>query len=125
MAYLQNKDLKRSLLPLFAASLILLLVEQIQLPGITDSNWDGLAANLQSIPFLTSLLSVPFAPPTTTSLPSSSDMDLYGSVLMDIASMLFLVRMTKIIGVDRDAIIADKVSAVCREFPVRIIVMIL
>ena len=37
----------------------------------------------------------------------------------DFLSVLMLIRMTKLIGADRDVIIADKVLAACREFPVR------
>ncbi len=39
---------------------------------------------------------------------------------IDAASLLLLIRLSKIIGNDRDRIIAYKVMKVCKEFPVLI-----
>lgn len=44
------------------------------------------------------------------------------TLLIDAAAVLILIRLSKLIGTDRDKIIASKVQEVCREFPVSFII---
>ena len=81
------------------------------------------------------LNSLPSATVTTASAPASNHWEWFGayyreflSAIQSLQSMvssstdfiftLLLIRMAKIIGSDRDKIIASKVAAVCKEFPV-------
>jgi hypothetical protein len=46
--------------------------------------------------------------------------DVYIERIIDVLSFFLMIRMTKLIGVDRDKIIASKVKQAAREFQVRI-----
>lgn len=113
-AYLKNAGLGRSLYPLLLVSLLFLGLEEI--PLFSDSS-----VRASELPW-------------SVASPDYLGLDGGGSGIgiieniqrvLDYASMLVLVRMTKIIGTDRDAIIADKVLDVCREFPNQEIVVVI
>jgi hypothetical protein len=60
---------------------------------------------------------------TMTELPQGSE-DILNTII-DVFSLFLLIRLAKIIGSDRDKIIASKVLAVCKEFPVYYIIIII
>jgi len=137
MEYIRNENLRASLTPLLAFTFLIIALEQLPLVTGnigTDFNFNFNIA--QSLPFLTPLLSSPLIEEAVkqwthlmspVSLPTLPNVVLpqldegLSSLLSDLVSVIILIRMTKIVGVDRDAVIADKVAQVCREFPVRVI----
>lgn len=114
-AYWKNAGLGRSLYPLLVVSLLFLGLEEI--PLFADNS-----VRASEFPWA-------FTAPDVSldSSPSGNGMSILEHMqrILDYSSMLVLVRMTKIIGTDRDAIIADKVVDVCREFPGQEIVVVI
>ena len=101
-AYTENAILLKSILPILAVSL---------LPTII-SNW---AAGAEAAPF-------EIATAVDGDLGSTFSFfyqDFFESfeTILDITSAFVLVRLAKVIGADRDEIIARKIDEACRKYP--------
>ena len=121
MAYVQNAQLSRSLRPFIALTILLTAAEHLPIfsETVDASMYTANIPMPQDLPWMVSATDAVTA--VTEPLTLSID---FGKLLStvqqvtDFLSVLMLIRMTKIIGADRDVIIADKVLAACREFPV-------
>lgn len=139
-AYVQDTGLIKSLLPLFLVSIFTAIVGFI--PGPMEQSSDPFS--LLNIGAIGAQLSHSSAAPASfatavaggmatqtnfltdfTSTVSSilntelsPQAEFVYSTLVDISSLLLLIRLSKIIGYERDKIIASKVLDACREFPV-------
>eukprot|EP01041_Mallomonas_annulata_P005373 gene5373-10741_t len=144
LAYSQNSKLSRSLKPFVALAAILFAVEQ--LPFFTEHadaavdtfsvptlGFSDVLANTVSslLPWLaipsiaTSESAIPAASASASISINLTETIEYIQRVVDVLSLLMLIRMTKIIGTDRDAIIADKVNDACREFPGKEVVVVI
>lgn len=125
-AYFQSSLLARSLRPVAYLAAALMLIEQLPFMSssvdaatTTDTlpfpaiSWLSTAIDPTVIPYFSSIAVAP--------VKAYELFERYGNAL----SLLFLIRMTKIIGTDRDAIIADKVAKACKEFPGQEIVVVI
>jgi hypothetical protein len=101
-AYIENASLSKSIIPLFVFSM---------LPTIL-TNW---AAGADPGPLDTSLIDNGNFESTLVFL-STRFFEQFETVL-DIASIFVLVRLAKVIGAERDEIIAQKIDEACRKYP--------
>jgi len=118
-AYVQSSLLARSLRPIAYLAAGLMVIEQLPIFSSTvDAATFTANVPLPEIPWLSTAVdnahtphfsSITFEPGKVYEI-----LERLGNAL----SLLLLIRMTKIIGTDRDAIIADKVVSACKEFPV-------
>ena len=60
---------------------------------------------------------------SNTELPAEVEFSV--DTVVDIVSMLLLIRLTKIIGSDRDRIIAQKIQQACDEYPGQELVVVI
>ena len=121
--YAENTSMLKSLMPLFATLLVTTTISYFPYAdlfgGVGDIPAAGSAATAHSsgsiIDSLFSLLT--YTPPPEVEYTVSS--------FFDVFSALILIRMTKVIGTDRDCIIAKKVQAAAAEFPGKDIVVVI
>jgi len=117
-AYLQNKSMLQGLLPILIISLFTFTVGFIPVslpifdcadcPASFTSTSDDPKNVLDSITrIITSTL--------FTELPDGIEMIVNSCI--DILSFLVLIRMAKLIGTDRDSIIASKIQEACKIYP--------
>jgi hypothetical protein len=142
-AYIDNKQMLKSLYPLLLAALLTtsigLLPNDIDVSSAASLNSLGTSASIATqftLPALmTSMSQISLFDPLTfdvatiqasfLSLTSllfrdlSPEVEAVTTTIADMISILVLIRMAKIIGSDRDRIIAKNIQAAALEFPVR------
>jgi hypothetical protein len=128
--YIKKKSMAYSLVPLFAIMLISFGLSV--LPGNSIADTTMTTQSIQSIPFLDQF---PIIQPFQTQLVSTINKvnELFTILISaqippalqnsinigaDIFALLLLVRLGKLIGADRDRILAGNIQKVCQEFPV-------
>ena len=104
--YAENSDMWMSVLPLLIISLVPTFVANLAYAVGADTG----TVDLVSL--------------ATSDSHSQSSISIFYEMLfepfenaLDIASAFILVRMAKLIGADRDIIIADKIDEACRLYP--------
>ena len=121
-AYMENKALFSTIIPIVLASV---LPYVFLLPSFDPPPTETVQAlkNVGDTPLVESMIylnSLPIFSALGGAMAAASQLlseDNF-SILADIGSVLLLIRMAKIIGTDRDAIIASKVQKIAREFKV-------
>ena len=127
--YVSNRKMLQGLAPLMLVSLSALVTLALPLiPGASASPEDALAAasvtasaassGVPTMGMATSIMSL-----LTTELPAPVSQAI--DSVVDVFSLLLLIRLTKLIGTDRDAIIASKVQDACRRYPGKDIVVVI
>eukprot|EP00607_Mallomonas_marina_P004587 CAMPEP_0182425948 /NCGR_PEP_ID=MMETSP1167-20130531/12436_1 /TAXON_ID=2988 /ORGANISM="Mallomonas Sp, Strain CCMP3275" /LENGTH=274 /DNA_ID=CAMNT_0024607051 /DNA_START=616 /DNA_END=1440 /DNA_ORIENTATION=+ len=126
LAYMKDAKLSNSLRPIALIAMGLFLIEQLPIFSQTvdaavlttnvpvpELHWDPTTQE-EALTASSAMISIEFGK-IIESIQRS----------VDALSILMLVRMTKIIGTDRDVIIAEKVMNTCREFPNKEIVVVI
>ena len=139
-AYLDNSSMLKSLLPLLYLSTAAFLLEIIDVGVDPDASSTAVAMSAATsvaavqttapvlMSYMAGLLHTTELPALDTSLVLSimtsfgafltGDLPPEVAMVIDAISVLLLIRMAKIIGTDRDCIIAEKIQTVAAEFPV-------
>lgn len=151
--YLENSQMLVSLAPLLAIALLVPVLSTLPFDQWAAAGDISNAVSSSSLDLASSLptLSLPISNPLyhfalsySNSLPDvdsstsifsqamlflsrelPAEVELTVDTLIDIVSVLLLIRLAKIIGSDRDRIIAQKIQTVCDEFPGQDIVCVL
>ncbi len=113
--YAENVSMLKSLMPLFATLLLTTTFTYFPYADMAVSTGDGGVASSTVIGSL--LATITANPPPEVEQAVSS--------LIDVLSLLVLIRMAKVIGTDRDCIIAKNVQATAAEFPGKDIVVVI
>ena len=128
--YWQNRQMFQGLAPLLLISLsttLLTLVSPLFSAGaLADLSPDATAAaaaaaSAGGIPTLGLASSILSAITAELPVPVEQAVD----SLVDVFSILLLIRLTKLIGTDRDAVIAAKVQDACRRYPGKDVVVVI
>ena len=121
--YTENINMVKSLLPLllvaFASSSLSFGISMINLDLNIPVPVESFLHSSDNIFFFTQLinwLDSTISAVVTTELPPGIENII--DPIIDVFSVFLLIRLAKIIGSDRDKIIASKVLSVCKEFPV-------
>jgi hypothetical protein len=139
-AYLENSSMLKSLLPIFAVLFVSTALGFIPFDDVdtipTESTASAISASISSL-FTPSgvITSDVTAVANTVGFTGISilqniiafftgdlppEVEVVTSTMIDVFSVLVLIRMAKIIGTDRDCIIAKNVQTAAKEFPVSI-----
>jgi hypothetical protein len=115
--YAENASMLKSLMPLFATLLLTTTISYFpyEIFGAADIPAAGDAATATAANSLLALFT--YQPPPEVEYTVSS--------IFDVLSALILIRMTKVIGTDRDCIIAKNVQTTAAEFPGKDIVVVI
>eukprot|EP01038_Epipyxis_sp_PR26KG_P009989 gene9989-13441_t len=134
--YLQDKSMLKSLTPLLVLCLLTssiglipsLALNNVNANDVTDLSAIATTASSFSLSpvdhhevvnsFLSWIMNI-----LNTEL--SPQIELFVDSFIDLMSVLLLIRLSKIIGEDRDRIIASKIKQVCEEFPGEEIVVVI
>ena len=136
-AYFDDRSMLQTLIPIFATSIVTTSIGSLyvsetaaSLEIINDlaTKTDSIGSALLPIQITTSALMTYLSTIMHTQAGWLSDIGSYlntldqGNILNNIAnlvSVLLIIRMSRLIGTDRDSIIAEKIQATASEFPVR------
>ena len=109
-AYFESSNMWKSVLPILLLSIIPTLLTSIAIGDDTGSN-------------INSIIQTTSASASTTGLDNFGVASFYSSIIepleniIDLSSAFVLVRMARLIGADRDIIIANKIDEACRKYP--------
>lgn len=111
-AYTDNPALLKSLYPLLAVAFLSTCI------GFIPSSQPSSVADIASLDQTLTSYNIIINTISTFLISDTADnMFQILDVAVNIFALLLLVRMSKLIGTDRDSIIASKVQAICKEYP--------
>ena len=113
--YAENASMLKSLMPLFATLLLTTTFTYFPYAEVIGSTGDVAPSSSTLVGSLLAMITAD-PPPEVEQAVSS---------LIDVLSLLVLIRMAKLIGTDRDCIIAKNVQATAAEFPGKDIVVVI
>ena len=135
-AYFDDRSMLQTLIPIFASSVITTSIASVYVTGTVASlekindlttTADTIGSALLPIQITTSALLTYLSAIMHSQAEWLTDIGAFlstldnGNLLNDFAnlvSVLLIIRMSRLIGTDRDSIIAEKIQATASEFPV-------
>ena len=135
-AYFDDRSMLQTLIPIFASSVITTSIASVYVTGTVASlekindfttSADTIGSALLPIQITTSALLTYLSAIMHSQAEWLTDVGAFlstldhGNILNDLAnlvSVLLIIRMSRLIGTDRDSIIAEKIQATASEFPV-------
>lgn len=118
-AYAENRSMLKSLMPLFVALFVTTTITYFPFADMmTTGNLDLDVSNGMPTTFIGSMLAMVSSDPPP-------EVEMIVSSIVDIFSVLILIRLAKVIGTDRDTILAKNIQITAQEFPGKDIVVVI
>ena len=118
-AYAENRSMLKSLMPLFVALFVTTTITYFPFADVlVTGNLDLDGSNEMPTTVIGSLLALVSSDPPP-------EVEMFVSSMVDLFSVLILIRLAKVIGTDRDTILAKNIQLTAQEFPGKDIVVVI
>ena len=118
-AYAEHRSMLKSLMPLFVALFVTTTITYFPFADVlVTGNLDLDGSNEMPTTVIGSLLALVSSDPPP-------EVEMFVSSMVDLFSVLILIRLAKVIGTDRDTILAKNIQLTAQEFPGKDIVVVI